>query len=203
MKGRALILVGAGKAETLSAEGLRRAAAHAAREAATLRAATLEIQEPDPEVVAEGKRSLEEPPWEDIGLALGEGAALALYKFDRYITTGPKKTMRAVSIVSQDRKRLEGLRRGVALARVLCEATELARDLANAPEILFADEPTGNLDSGSSEEIMALFTELNRKGRTVVLVTHDPEVARYARRILTMQDGLLVSDQPNAPEATP
>lgn len=78
----------------------------------------------------------------------------------------------------------------------------IARALVNDPEILFADEPTGNLDSASSDEIMALFTELNRKGRTVVLVTHDPEVARYARRVLTMQDGMIVSDETNAPEAT-
>jgi putative ABC transport system ATP-binding protein len=74
----------------------------------------------------------------------------------------------------------------------------IARALVNDPEILFADEPTGNLDSTSSEEIMALFTELNRKGRTVVLVTHDPEVARSARRILTVQDGIIASDEANA-----
>jgi putative ABC transport system ATP-binding protein len=79
----------------------------------------------------------------------------------------------------------------------------IARALVNDPEILFADEPTGNLDSASSEEIMALFTELNRRGRTVVLVTHDPEVARYARRILTMQDGRIVSDQANAAASNP
>ena len=74
----------------------------------------------------------------------------------------------------------------------------IARALVNDPEILFADEPTGNLDSVSSEEIMALFTELNRRGRTVVLVTHDEEVAQHAGRILTMQDGRIVSDKPNA-----
>ena len=72
----------------------------------------------------------------------------------------------------------------------------IARALVNDPEILFADEPTGNLDSASSQEIMVLFTELNRRGRTVVLVTHDAEVAGYAERILTMQDGRIVSDEP-------
>ena len=71
----------------------------------------------------------------------------------------------------------------------------IARALVNDPEILFADEPTGNLDSASSEEIMMLFTELNGRGRTVVVVTHDPEVARYADRIVTMQDGRIVSDE--------
>jgi putative ABC transport system ATP-binding protein len=71
----------------------------------------------------------------------------------------------------------------------------IARALVNDPEILFADEPTGNLDSVSSEEIMALFTELNRRGRTVVVVTHDQEVAAYAHRVITLQDGSVVSDE--------
>ena len=74
----------------------------------------------------------------------------------------------------------------------------IARALVNDPEILFADEPTGNLDSASSEEILALFTELNRRGRTVVLVTHDPEVAAHADRVVTIQDGRIVSDEANS-----
>ncbi|MCP4644367.1 MAG: ABC transporter ATP-binding protein, partial [bacterium] len=73
----------------------------------------------------------------------------------------------------------------------------------NDPEILFADEPTGNLDSASSEEIMALFTELNGRGRTVVVVTHDPEVARYADRVVTIQDGQIVSDEVPAQRREP
>ncbi|MFO7892206.1 MAG: ABC transporter ATP-binding protein [Longimicrobiales bacterium] len=77
----------------------------------------------------------------------------------------------------------------------------IARALVNDPEILFADEPTGNLDSTSSDEIMALFTELNRQGRTIVLVTHDAETARYAGRTLTMHDGRIVSDEANGEEA--
>jgi putative ABC transport system ATP-binding protein len=77
----------------------------------------------------------------------------------------------------------------------------IARALVNDPEILFADEPTGNLDSTASEEIMALFTELNRRGRTVVVVTHDPEVARYAHRIITMQDGRIATDDAAIPAA--
>ena len=75
----------------------------------------------------------------------------------------------------------------------------IARALVNDPEILFADEPTGNLDSASSQEIMRLFTELNRRGRTVVVVTHDAEVAGYAERIITVQDGLIVSDSHSSP----
>jgi putative ABC transport system ATP-binding protein len=72
----------------------------------------------------------------------------------------------------------------------------IARALITRPALLLADEPTGNLDSRSSEEIMALFKELNEQGITVVLVTHEPDVAQHARRVLTVHDGLLTSDAP-------
>lgn len=65
----------------------------------------------------------------------------------------------------------------------------IARALVNRPSIIFADEPTGNLDSKTSEDIMALFTELHQQGQTLVLVTHEPEIAQYADRIIHMRDG--------------
>ena len=71
----------------------------------------------------------------------------------------------------------------------------IARALITRPALLLADEPTGNLDSRSSTEIMALFEELNRQDITVVLVTHEPDVAHHARRVLTVHDGLLAGDQ--------
>jgi putative ABC transport system ATP-binding protein len=71
----------------------------------------------------------------------------------------------------------------------------IARALANDPLLVLADEPTGALDSVTSLEIMALFQALNRAGRTIVLVTHDPDVARHATRIVTMQDGRAIRDQ--------
>ena len=70
----------------------------------------------------------------------------------------------------------------------------IARALMNEPPVLFADEPTGNLDTKSSVEIMNLFTELSREGITIVMVTHEDDIAAYAKRHLVMRDGHLVKD---------
>jgi putative ABC transport system ATP-binding protein len=71
----------------------------------------------------------------------------------------------------------------------------VARALVNKPSILLADEPTGNLDSKTGNEIMALFEELSRKGNTIILVTHEEDIARNARRILRIRDGRIASDE--------
>jgi putative ABC transport system ATP-binding protein len=72
----------------------------------------------------------------------------------------------------------------------------IARALVTQPTLLLADEPTGNLDSRTTIEVMALFQELNEQGITIVLVTHEPEVAQYARRIVDVRDGLIRRDHP-------
>jgi putative ABC transport system ATP-binding protein len=71
----------------------------------------------------------------------------------------------------------------------------VARALVNSPSIILADEPTGNLDSKTGEEIMGLFAELSRKGNTIFVVTHEEDIARHARRILRIRDGLIASDE--------
>jgi putative ABC transport system ATP-binding protein len=71
----------------------------------------------------------------------------------------------------------------------------IARSLITDPPILLADEPTGNLDSKTSEEVLAIFQALNAQGKTVLLITHEPDIARHAKRIVQTRDGKIVSDE--------
>lgn len=71
----------------------------------------------------------------------------------------------------------------------------IARAIVNDPVLLFGDEPTGNLDSRTSEEIMALFQDLNRQGKTVIIVTHEEDIAHHCKRIVRFRDGLIVKDE--------
>lgn len=71
------------------------------------------------------------------------------------------------------------------------ERVAIARAMVNRPTILFADEPTGNLDSATSEQVMALFAELHQAGQTIVMVTHNPDNGRYAQRTIRLKDGLV------------
>jgi putative ABC transport system ATP-binding protein len=71
----------------------------------------------------------------------------------------------------------------------------IARALVNDPSILLADEPTGNLDAKTGDEIMSLFVELNKNGRTIVMVTHNPEIAEFSKRVIRLKDGMIVGEE--------
>jgi putative ABC transport system ATP-binding protein len=73
----------------------------------------------------------------------------------------------------------------------------VARALVTAPSLILADEPTGNLDSTSSADVMALFDRLHRAGRTIVLITHEHDIAEHAERAIRLMDGQIVSDERN------
>src|SRR5215471_10529595 len=75
----------------------------------------------------------------------------------------------------------------------------IARSLVNDPHVILADEPTGNLDSRTSDEIMQLLTQLNRSGKTIIMVTHENDIAAWARRVVRMRDGQVESDVRNEP----
>ena len=79
----------------------------------------------------------------------------------------------------------------------------IARALVNRPHLILADEPTGNLDSRTSDEIMQFLRKLNREGKTIIMVTHENDIARWARRVIRMRDGYIESDERNPAEYDP
>ena len=77
------------------------------------------------------------------------------------------------------------------------QRVSIARAIAHAPKVIFADEPTANLDSETSEQVIKTFIDLNKEGQTIIMVTHEPEYAKLAHRTITMADGVIVSDVMN------
>jgi macrolide transport system ATP-binding/permease protein len=119
-----------------------------------------------------------------------ENAELPLiYAGRRHLKEKAHEKMREVGLAQRESHRPNELSGGEQ------QRVAIARSLVNEPFIIFADEPTGNLDTKSEEEIIALLEDLNRKGKTILMVTHEQEIAARARRIIRMRDGEIVADE--------
>jgi macrolide transport system ATP-binding/permease protein len=103
------------------------------------------------------------------------------------------KTLKSVGLANRARHAPNELSGGEQ------QRTAIARALVNDPMIIFADEPTGNLDTKSEEEIIRIIKDLNGQGKTIIMVTHENEIARHAKRIITMRDGRIISDEKKSP----
>jgi putative ABC transport system ATP-binding protein len=113
-----------------------------------------------------------------------------LYAQDRLPQDAPTRALERVGLADRAHHRPNQLSGGQQ------QRVAIARALVMDPAVILADEPTGNLDSRSGEEIILLFQELNREGATMLIVTHDLQVARHATRIVQMRDGRITSDEP-------
>ncbi len=113
-------------------------------------------------------------------------------------TPAAERTARAKSVLESVNLGTRMMHRPNELSGGQRQRVAIARALVNKPSIILADEPTGNLDSKTGDEIMALFDELHARGNTIVLVTHEPDIAEYAHRVVTIRDGVIASDHPSA-----
>jgi len=121
----------------------------------------------------------------EMPLLYGDGALSGGERLER-----ARRCLARVGLAGQERK-LSSQMSGGQQQRVA-----IARALINDPPLILADEPTGNLDSRTSEEVLAIFQELNDAGRTVILITHEPDVAQHAKRRILFRDGRIVQDEP-------
>ena len=122
-----------------------------------------------------------------------ENIALPMFKLGRLSRHEAMK--RAVTLLDQFGIASKAKRRANRLSGGEQQRVAIARALANEPAVLLADEPTGNLDRKNSEVVADIFQQLAASGQTIVMVTHDTQLAQRARRIVTMEDGSIVSDQ--------
>src|SRR6202522_2888763 len=113
-------------------------------------------------------------------------------------TPAAERTARAKSVLESVNLGARMMHKPNELSGGQRQRVAIARALVNRPSIILADEPTGNLDSKTGDEIMALFDELHAKGNTIVVVTHEPDIAEYAHRVVTIRDGVIASDHPSS-----
>ncbi|MCK4422892.1 MAG: ABC transporter permease [Candidatus Omnitrophica bacterium] len=112
-----------------------------------------------------------------------------IYAGKRHLRQKAREKINEVGLSSRESHRPNELSGGEQ------QRVAIARSLVNDPLVILADEPTGNLDTVSGKEIMTILEDLNKKGKTIIMVTHEAEIARYARRIIRMRDGQIISDQ--------
>ncbi len=127
-------------------------------------------------------------------LTVVENIEVPLY-YQGHVTAAGKRRCRELAQMVGLGERLS--HRPTQLSGGQQQRVAIARSLINDPYFILADEATGNLDTKTSEEILALFEKLNNEGRTIIMVTHEDDVAGHARRIIRLRDGLLQSDVPN------
>jgi putative ABC transport system ATP-binding protein len=118
-----------------------------------------------------------------------------------YARSGPLAGLSKEERLDHAKKRLEQVGLGDRLDNMPNQLSggqqqrvAIARALVNDPDLILADEPTGNIASAQAEEIMAIFQELNKNGHTIVMITHEPDIAAHAKRVLSLRDGKIISD---------
>jgi len=131
-------------------------------------------------------------------LTVVENIEVPLYYQGRLSSQARKRSRELAEMVSLgDRTR----HRPTQLSGGQQQRVAIARSLVNDPYFILADEPTGNLDTHTAEEILSLFDKLNKSGKTIIMVTHEDEVAAHAKRIIRLRDGLIQSDTQSAPRS--
>jgi len=131
-------------------------------------------------------------------LTVVENIEVPLYYQGRLSSQARKRSRELAEMVSLgDRTR----HRPPQLSGGQQQRVAIARSLVNDPYFILADEPTGNLDTHTAEEILSLFDKLNKSGKTIIMVTHEDEVAAHAKRIIRLRDGLIQSDTQSAPRS--
>ena len=126
-----------------------------------------------------------------------ENVELPLLYSDNGVGTGDrvaraKESLKRVGLAGREKSTPSQLSGGQQ------QRVAIARALITGPPIILADEPTGNLDTRTSEEVISIFQQLNDQGETVLLITHEPDIARHAKRIIILRDGRVLKDEPNA-----